>query len=484
MIPRLHASDSTRLNSNGFGALKCISCNVVEELNGAFELNATILADSPHIDEVVIGNIITAKPNLTSERQAFCIESVTKNIDGTVEIYATHIVQYRGRLIPVSPFTASSLSDALTALVSNSLEANPFTISTNKTSDVSMTTTIPHSFRELLGGTEGSLIDSYRGELAYDNYAISFLNRRGRDNGVKVLYGKNMTNYEETDEFGEETLTGLLPYWYSEEEGLVMGSVQYSDNADLYKYKRTAVIDLTEKFEEMPTASDLNAMALDMVSGRGAPATSIEVEFNQFATVIPNGVENVQLGDDVHVINPQYNTSYVSRIVKTDFNVLSENYNSLTIGKVKSSLYDVVSSMTGGEVTSGAISGDIAYWQDQAKQGQTANYNADTLEGYSLANVLAQADTKVLGRFAVITGQFPSSTGNVVINYPTGFGKDSVLISFGMRTGTNGYRYGQGTDSTTYYRYFVILGASNMQVHNYSATWYGADFKIVLMNVE
>lgn len=346
MIPRLLPSDADDFSVNGYGAIQTANeCTVTEKTDGTFELEMTMLADDPLMEYIKVGNIISAKPNLTQQNQAFCIETISKDIEGRIEIYAPHIAQYRAKLIPVTPFTATSLSDALLKLKSCSQETNPFNLHTDKTSNVGMTVSVPHSFRELLRGTEGSLADTYRGEFYFDNLDIWFLNRRGRDNGVKILYGKNMTEFDFEEEFNwSSSVTGVLPYWTSDDNGTVVGDIQYSQYKDSYKYPRTVVADLSQNFENKPTKAELETYAQTLVNSRGLPEVNLSVSFDYMESF--ENTKTIQIGDTVHIINSFYGVDLESRIVETEFDVLAETYKSIEVGELKESINETIENIT------------------------------------------------------------------------------------------------------------------------------------------
>ena len=81
MIPRF-----IKNNSLSFDASKpfdlCLSCNVVEGLNSKYELNMQLLYSDPLAQNLVVGDIIVAKPNMTSQLQPFVIEQIEKDING------------------------------------------------------------------------------------------------------------------------------------------------------------------------------------------------------------------------------------------------------------------------------------------------------------------------------------------------------------------------------------------------------------------
>lgn len=360
MIPSLHRHDATEFATLGYGAIRTANeCTVTEKSDGTFELNMVMLAEDELMEYIKVGNIITAKPNLTQNSQAFCIETINKDIDGKIEIYAPHIAQYRAKMIPVLPFTSSSLSDSLEKLISYSQETNPFVLHTDKTSNAGMSVTVPHSFRELLRGTEGSLADTYRGEFYFDNFDIYFLNRRGRDNGIKILYGKNMTEFDLEQNFSwSGSVTGVLPYWTSDNNGTVIGDIQYSQYKDLYKYNRTVVADLTEQFENKPTKAELNTYAQTLVNSRGLDDINLSVGFDYLESF--ENTKTLQIGDTVNIINSLYDVNISSRIVGTEFDVLAETYKKIEIGELKESINESIESITATSETRNYYStGDI-----------------------------------------------------------------------------------------------------------------------------
>lgn len=341
MKPRLFPSDAVSFANMGYGMINAASCHVTENLNGEYELNMTMFSDDPKLPFMQIGSILAVKPNAEDPIQAFCVEEMKKNLKGEIEVYATHITQFRGKLIPVENYTATSLSDALSKALSKSMETNPFSLTTDKTVATGFTLDTPRSFRELLGGVEGSLLDKYGGEYHYDNFNIELLNHRGEDNGVRIFYGKNMTEFLADDQFDwDKSATGVVPFWYSEDSGLVMGDPQYSNNVDLYPYHRTVLKDYTDDYENQPTKADLESEAASWIANKGLPMTNLSVSFDEF--IADNEGKKIGLGDTVQVINSVYNVNYTSRIVKTDYDVLLERYAEIQVGDVKKTINQAI----------------------------------------------------------------------------------------------------------------------------------------------
>ena len=162
MIPILYSENTTQFNTNGIGRLSdAISCVITEERNGQFELEMEYAAEGKHIEDIGYNKIILAKPSQENTLQAFRIYKIEKSImDGTIIVNAQHI-SYQLANIPLKPFAASSLADALTKLVSESMETNPFTFTSDKTSTTACGSAVPIMCRSMLGGHEGFFIWMY-----------------------------------------------------------------------------------------------------------------------------------------------------------------------------------------------------------------------------------------------------------------------------------------------------------------------------------
>ena len=131
MIPILFDASATEFSTNGIGRLNCISCTVREELNGIYELDMEYPATGPRFNDLVVSNIILAKPYDGADPEPFRIYAVSKEMHGRVVVSARHI-SYQLNWIPVTPFNYSSLADCLAKLKSNSVYTNPFTFWTDK----------------------------------------------------------------------------------------------------------------------------------------------------------------------------------------------------------------------------------------------------------------------------------------------------------------------------------------------------------------
>lgn len=339
---KLFASTATSFLTNGLGILSdALSAVVSQELNGQYELKVQYPVFGIHAGEIEQRCIITAKPDRMSDEQPFRVYRVTKPMNGIFTVYARHLVYDLGGIV-VNPFTASTLGDALTGLVANASTTCPFTFNSDKTVATGLTVEAPKSIWSLLGGTEGSILDVYRGEWEFNGYSCYLWNQRGTNRGVTIRYGKNMTGYEQ-DLDASGIYTGVYPY-YSMNGTVVTLTEKILNVSGTFDFTRILSLDLTDRFQDAPTESQLRSMAQSYINANelGTPEISWRVEFVQLELAAEYEdkafLEKIVLGDSVTVEFEKYGTHATARVVAVEFNVLSDRYETITLGKVKANM--------------------------------------------------------------------------------------------------------------------------------------------------
>ena len=387
MIPILFAPTATNFTTNGIGRLSdAVSCTVHEARNGEFELEMEYPVDGAHYAAIVHSAIIVAKPSARRSNQAFRVYKITKPMRGTVTVLAQHI-SYQLSWIPVSPFTAANLTNALQYLKSMSAESNPFSFSADFTSDSDFAIPLPSSIRSYLGGRAGSMIDIYGGEWLFDNYSVKLCKARGQDNGYTIQYGKNLTDLTQ-EETILNTYTGIYPYWGSEGTTVTLPEkVIHADTAKNFPYQRTLVKDFSEKFDVMPTVAQLRnyTNAYIRANGIGIPAVNLSIDFvnlpdtDEYKGMLA-GAKNLDLCDSVTVIFAKLGISTKSKVVDIVWNVLADRYDSIQVGNVRSTLSGTIEE-TIASVDAAATMSQVAQKIDRA----TGVLNAGT-RGHIIMN--------------------------------------------------------------------------------------------------
>jgi phage minor structural protein len=348
MIPILYESTETTFTSNGIGRLSdAVSCVVSEERNGPYELEMEYPTTGIHYSDIQLFRIIFAVPADGKSGQPFEIYEISRPLNGVVTVRAWHL-SYRLNKIVVKPFTAASCSAALTGLKNNSTTTNPFTFGTDKNVSANFTVKTPTECRGLLGGQAGSILDVFgKGDYEFDKFQVYLYTNRGADNGVTIRYGKNLTDLDA--EIGMDTVyTGIVPYYYNEDTAdlvTINGLILWGDHRSDYPVDMVKPVDLSDKWEESaPTKAQLLAAAQSyMDSNPGWELnTNLKVSFVALADTVEyknvSALQRVNLCDTVTIIHEGLGVSATAKVVKTEYNVLLERYDSIELGTASVSL--------------------------------------------------------------------------------------------------------------------------------------------------
>lgn len=338
MIPILFDKTETIFTSNGIGRLSdAISCIVTEERNGQYELKMVYPITGVHYAELAHSRIIFGQPAEDEDNQAFRIYKITKPANGRVTVLAQHI-SYQLTNIPVSPFDADSAADAVDGLTDNAATACPFTIDTDIVSSTPFKLETPESIRSAIGGMEGSLLDLYGGELEWDMYEVHLHSARGQNRGKIINYGKNITDIKQEESI-DKVITGIYPYYSGDEYVELTEKVLTVQTTEVYPYQRIQKLDLTKYFGDVPTEEELRAKAQEYLTKNtlGIPRLTIKAAFIDEENHVP-----VNLCDTVTVYYAPLGVSLQAEVVKLEYNMLLERYETMTVGSVQDSILDAV----------------------------------------------------------------------------------------------------------------------------------------------
>lgn len=356
MIPILYNGNEQNFTSNGLGRLSdAITCKVVEERNATYELEMTYPITGIHFDDIQEGRIILAQPFDGGLTQPFTIYQITKPLNQVVTIKAQHI-SYQLSGIVVMPFEANSCLSAIAGIKTYSASSNPFNFTTDKTVTAHYEVTAPTSARGLLCGQQGSILDVFgKGDFEFDRYDVKLWVNRGADNHVTLRYGKNITDLKNVVDM-TNVYTGIVPYWIDGEGNKVTlpEKVVLSGHESEYPFKIIKPVDFSSNWENQPTEAQLRTAAQNYVASNEGwkLKNNITISFvalwntEEYKDIAP--LERVKMCDTVHVILPKFGINYDTKVVKTDYNVLLERYNSITLGDT----YYTLSSVFNEEISS------------------------------------------------------------------------------------------------------------------------------------
>jgi len=330
------------------------SCVVTEERNGIFELSLTYPVAGPMFNELVIDRYIKAKPNDTKNPQLFRIYEVTKPIAGIVTVNCEHVsyalAHYPVTDVSLNGGTAAAAVGAVLAKVNSYLTlSHAFTaIETGWTATHSLNYKVG-SARAALGGSAGSVLDTFGGEFEWDNYNVYLHEHRGSDTGVVVAYRKNMTDLKVTVSL-ENAYTALFPYAIKDDVLITVtgGKIAVTNNSGIAD--RVLIRDFSGEFQdgEEANATTLLAKANAFLSANNinAPSVNVTVSFvhlwqsPEYASLA--ALERVSLCDWVTVRHEILGVDIKAQVIKTEYDCIAERYNSIELGSARANFQDTL----------------------------------------------------------------------------------------------------------------------------------------------
>lgn len=348
MIPILYKQDAKA--KIGWLA-EASDCQCTEERNGVFELEFQYPMLGRYAAELVIDRYVKAKPNANGKNQFFHIRKVSKPINGMFTVSCEHI-SYALSGYPVPTVSASgnaqvAINAILTAAKNQLGKDIGFSVATT---DITLSSSIALtnvSARAALGGVSGSVLDVYGGEYEFDNHTIKLHKARGKDRGVRIAYGRNMTELK-CDIDMDSAYTGIYGY-------------VKNDNVDLHSYKavtnssginaKTLIRDFSSDFsggDSKITQSGLDSAVAAYAAANdiNSPTVSMTVSFvdlsqsPEYASF--SALESVSLCDTVQIYHKDLNINIKAKVIKTVYDVLRERYTSIDLGSPRANFADVI----------------------------------------------------------------------------------------------------------------------------------------------
>lgn len=362
MKPILYENNETVFESNGFGRLHdCLTCVVTEERNGLYELDFDYPVDGVLFNEIKCGRLVAVEcdPLEYTVRDVFEVISYSKPITGIVSFHAVHL-SYRLNYKTVRDIANlrnwTNTTDIIGHINSEAYPAMaPFYVGTDfyATGKLTIPDNKPLTVRQLMGGTEGSLLDVFKGEWYFNKFFCLLRRERGVKRDFTIRYGVNMTGYNDDADF-TGAFNQCIPFW-ANSDGSVVSASPVSAGLTPYNGVNACVpLDLTDKFETAPTTAQLTTEAQKYMKANkvNTAAQTITVDFvdlqndpdyEQFAELY-----HCKLCDTINVVFPMYGMNAEYKIVKTEFDVLNKRYKTLELGALAITLSEAMGIDTNG----------------------------------------------------------------------------------------------------------------------------------------
>ena len=336
-----------------------LSCKVTEERNGSYELILTYPVTGSLFEDILPGRCVMAKAHSNGSDQLFRIYRTTKVLRGILTVYARHISYDLSGIdiatIGITPMTKTPAGWMLAMFRNTFFKGYSDITATNDLLANGLM-----SLRMLLGGVEGSVLDTFGGEFMFDNYEIYLNTARGSNKGMVVEYGKNLTDMN-VDLNIDNVYTGIRPcarYYDSSGEEQTIVAPEISTGVTL-GYEWTKILDVTEMLGldsgATPTTAQIttaaNAWLAEHPMGEVPNITVSFVDAKTLQRSLPSptpggGIHpvveipypGIDLCDTVTVRYVNFGISIQQKVVKTEYNTLLERYDSITLGSMAANL--------------------------------------------------------------------------------------------------------------------------------------------------
>lgn len=465
----LYDQNETSFTTNGLGYLPdATECIVTEELNGEFELQMEYPINGLRYKEIQHRRILLVKTNPYEDPQPFRIYNINKPIDGLVEVNARHIsYDLSGYALPwiddgeggksALPFATgpASFMTNFPNLVNQLNSGMPqFTYWTNSTEDWPRNPSggseaekenelkephwifvdQPMNARNLIG----QFTEKYKGEFKWDKFDVQFYGPvagqseddtryRGKDSGVVLRYGKNLTDLMQEEDSDKGMYTHIYPYWsgsieYTKpngEKGNKETVIELTDklypvfNDHTPNYKRIYVYDCTSDYtaelqskdgQKYPSEETLREMCDKLIKDNklGTPNITLTASFVQLSKSVEYKdlalLEKILLGDTVTVYFPDLDVDSTLKCTSVEYNVLTDEYRTITLGESNTSVSNTIAntaSMSSSNST--AIAGSATKNDVFGKSYDTAlsTTSENAVQNKVITNKIRQTDTRV-----------------------------------------------------------------------------------------
>ena len=328
---------------NGEPLHEATSAIVKETMNGDFTLTVNYPISDSGIYQLIQEDMLIKAPTPVLGAQLFRIKKPVEHNDH-LEITAYHISDdVMQRSITPMSVTSQSCGMALSRMVQNTKTAlGDFSFNSDIQERRTFNTTETETLYSVLLDGKHSIVGTWEGELVRDNFAITIKKSRGENRGVVITTHKNLKDYQRTRN-SQNVVTRIHAKSTFKPEGAEKETtIRVTVDSPLinsYPY-------INEKEYEnnnAKTVEELQKWAQAKFSNEGIDKVSDAIKIEAYEL---DG-QVVHMGDTVNLKSWKHNVDSFKKAVAYEFDVLKEEYISLTFDDKAG---------TGGSRTSGGLS--------------------------------------------------------------------------------------------------------------------------------
>lgn len=359
---QVYKPENTDYEHNGDITLTPTLCELRTEINSTWELTMSHPLDPEGRWKYLSEEAVISAPTFQSEHQLFRVDKCIKT-DTSVEITAYPIFFDSADdcfLLDVRP-TSQNGQNALNVMTQGSKYSGESDITTGGTAYF-----VRRNLMDAINGEDSpTFIQTWGGEILYDNFKVIINERIGGDHGVEIRYGKNMDGLSYTVDMSG-VVTRIVPVAYNGR--MMSGNTPWVDSENIDKYAKKYIREV--KFEDVKLAADASdseddniiicadQTALDSAlqqkceamyaAGADLPAVTIKVsmidlskteQYKDFEELV-----SVGLGDTVHCYNYKLGITTEARIIKLTWDCIKNQAGEMTLGDYEYNYFDELTS--------------------------------------------------------------------------------------------------------------------------------------------
>ncbi len=441
----IYEATETAFTSLGLGTLEPVSCTVIEDINGQYELDMEHVVDETGKWERLVNGRIIKAPTHDGD-QLFRIYSAIKNpITGRIQVNARHVFyDLLDNLVEDTRPTIKTGDEAGDLILAGCQYSTPFSFSSDITAASTAYYIRVNPVQAFIGKSlDQAFINRWGGEIRRNNFEISINTRRGADNGVRVAYGKNLTGLEATEDISS-VYTRIMPIALDANGAVFTTDAKYYDSSLIGNYAHPkigvldtgirvgATVDGTIPYPDEATAKTVMASkaAAAFTAGADKPKLTINVSFINWQDTDEykafSGLYTLELGDNVTVDYAPLSLTYTLRVVSITWDAVLNRAVLMTLGDLAPNIAqitaasdvnlsalrnDVNGALKEGEVYNGCyINHEDGFMTIATIGGKTITAKMNSADGFALYE-----GTTYLGGVAVVNGQ-SALVGKMLMN--------------------------------------------------------------------
>ena len=371
MRPRLYdvsISGGGQPNKTFLGTLTdCKRCDVRENTDGVYTLGLDTTVNDDCAGAILSQRFIGIKPNPFDDMQLFEIQKTSRSLKGIITAEAKHIKNLCFQICSEGDLTFDGTDPASftgtpqqtwNKLIADYItDVVPFSFSSDITTAAVFRLGLSEAetLGNILGGKEGSFLDTWHGDYHWDNFNINFLRSRGKKSSYAIRYGQNISSAIQTEacdglysqilphgkiSHGNRKMTIFAPPVAidgTQSRLIKTFLLDCTDILDAYSISEGAG-DHSEEYAVVRQLMTTYAQKYAADNGLGLPQVGIKVD-------VPATLDEMkQLGlyDTVDVILDNFGTTATIQITDVTYDALNERWKSLTVGSPTVTVADLI----------------------------------------------------------------------------------------------------------------------------------------------